>query len=138
MTWDLGFPGAVAGSIFGPGGTVVGYAFASQFGVGVDLAYVPQNNTLYGGLAGTFAPLQIGGGRGFSLSYTPVPASQNANAIANGRAYSTSFQPLPIMGTVVTKSPGSGPPVTGFQVGTRAPVSFGVSHNVCLLGACGC
>ena len=129
--------GAFVGSLFGPEGTVVGAVLGSQFGAGVNIAYVNATHSVYIGVTGTFAPAQIGGGGGFSLSYTPVPATQNANSIANGTSYGVSFQANPLLGSTVSKSPGSGPPVVGFQVGTRAPVSFSASHNICIWH-CGC
>jgi hypothetical protein len=43
--------------------------------------------------------------------------------------FSVTFQPSPLLGSTVTKSPGSGPPVIGSSVGTRVPVSFGVSYS---------
>src|SRR5437588_13088408 len=55
--------------------------------------------------------------------------TQNPNAIANGLSYSVTFQPIPFLGSTIQKSPGSGPSVVGPSVGTRVPVSFGVSYN---------
>jgi RHS repeat-associated protein len=129
--------GAFIGSAFGPEGTLVGAVLGSQFGAGGNIAYVNATHSVYVGVTGTFAPVQIGGGGGFSVSYTPVPATQNANSIANGTSYGVSFQANPLLGSTVSKSPGSGPPVVGFQVGTRSPVSFSASHNICLWH-CGC
>jgi len=129
--------GAAVGSLFGPEGTIIGAAIGSQFGLGANISYVNSTHSLYIGPTAIFAPLQIGGGGGFSLSYTNVPSGQNPNAIANGTSYGIAFQPNPLFGSVVTKSPGSGPPVVGYQVGTRSPVSYSASHNFCLWN-CGC
>ena len=129
--------GAFIGSAFGPEGTLAGAVIGSQFGAGGNISYVNATHSAYIGVTGVFAPAQIGGGGGFSLSYTPVPATQNANSIANGTSYGVAFQANPLLGSTVSKSPGSGPPVVGFQVGTRSPVSFSASHNICLLH-CGC
>jgi|GEM_PF-1012891 len=129
--------GAFLGSAVGPEGTFVGAAVGSQFGLGGNISYVHSTHSIYVGVTALLAPFQIGGGGGFSLSYTPVPASQNANAIANGTSYGTAFQPYKFLGSAVSKSPGSGPPVVGYQVGTRSPVSYSASHNICLWN-CGC
>jgi RHS repeat-associated protein len=136
-TKDLTEVGAAIGSLFGPEGTIIGAVVGSQFGVGGNISYVNSTHSLYIGPTAVFAPLQVGGGGGFSLSYTNVPASQNANAIANGTSYGVAFQPNILFGSVVSKSPGSGPPVVGYQVGTRSPVGFSASHNFCLWN-CGC
>jgi hypothetical protein len=66
----------------------------SQFEVGGNISYVNSTHSLYIGPTAVFAPLQVGGG-GFSLSYTNVPASQNANSIANGISYGVAFQLYP-------------------------------------------
>ena len=129
--------GAFLGSAFGPGRTLAGAVIGSQFGAGGNVSYVNATPSLYIGMTGMLAPAQINGGGGFSLSYTPVPATQNANSIANGTSYGVAFQANPLLGSTVSKSPGSGPSVVGFQVGTRSPVSFSASHNVCLWH-CGC
>jgi hypothetical protein len=137
-TFQLGGLGALVGGLFGPDGAVIGYAIGSEFGVGADVSYVPSGNNLYFGPAVAFAPFQIGGGSSLSASLTRVPSDQSANAIANGLSFSASFQANPLLGTVVTKSPGSGPAVTGTQVGTRSPITFGAAYNFHLLGSGGC
>jgi hypothetical protein len=129
--------GAFIGTLFGPKGTLIGAVAGSQVGAGGNISYVSSTNSLYIGGTVLAAPAQIGGGGGLSLSYTQVPATQNANSIANGTSYGVAFQPFSTFGSVVSKSPGSGPSVVGYQVGTRSPVSFSASHNVCLLH-CGC
>ena len=123
--------------LFGPEGTLVGAVIGSQLGAGGNISYVNATGSLYIGGTVLAAPAQIGGGGGFSLSYTLVPATQNANSIANGTSSSVAFQPSVLLGSVVSKSPGSGPPVVGYQVGTRSPVSFSASHNICIRH-CGC
>jgi transposase len=107
----------------------------SFFGVGGTASYVPSSNSLYAG-ATVVVGLGVGGGSGVSASAVTVPAGQNPNSIANGPSYSLTYQPLPFLGSTVVKSPGSGPPVVGPSVGTRIPVSGGVSYNVCVTGCC--
>jgi hypothetical protein len=138
-TVSLGGLGALVGGILGPGQATVGYVIASQFGVGGNVNYVPSTNSLYVGPIAVFSPLQPTGGSGISFSYTPIPAGQSANSIANGTSSSVGFQASPFFGSVVTDSPGSGPPVVGYQIGTRSQVPvFGISHNYCIVGNCGC
>ncbi|HWY69217.1 MAG TPA: hypothetical protein VNX88_11145 [Terriglobales bacterium] len=128
---------AIGGLVGGPPGAFAGAVFGSLFGVGGTASYVPSTKSLYAGPTLVFAPA-LGGGSGFSGNVVSVPAGQNPNAIANGLSYSVTFQPMPLLGSTVTKSPGSGPPVVGPSVGTRVPVSFGVSYNVRVKkGSCG-
>jgi hypothetical protein len=128
--------GAIGEAIGGPQGGVVGALIGSLFGVGGTASYVPSTKSLYAGPTVVFAPA-LGGGSGVSGNSVSVPAGQNPNSIANGLSYSVTFQPRPFLGSTVVKSPGSGPSVVGPSVGTRIPVSFGVSYNVPLIkGAC--
>lgn len=130
--------GAAIGGVIGDiPGALIGDAIGSMFGVGVTGSYVPQSHSLYFGVTATVAPFQMGGGSGFSASVTPVPSGQNPDAIANGTSYSATFQPDELFGSVVTKSPGSGPPVVGYSIGSRAKVAFGASHSWKLFGG-GC
>ena len=129
--------GALIGeAIGGPPGAFVGGIIGSLFGVGGSVSYVPSTNSWYAGPTAVFAP-GLGGGNGISANYVNVPVGQNAHSIANGASYSITFQPNPLFGSVVTKSPGSGPPVVGPSIGTRVPVSFGAGYNFCLHN-CGC
>ncbi|WP_044176066.1 RHS repeat-associated core domain-containing protein [Granulicella mallensis] len=127
---------AIGGAIGGEPGAFVGGIIGSMFGVGGNVSYVPSTHSLYAGPTAVFAP-GLGGGNGISANYVNVPSTQNANSIANGPSFSITFQPNPFFGSVVTKSPGSGPPVVGPSVGTRVPVSFGAGYNICLHN-CGC
>jgi len=126
----------IGGAIGGPTGAFVGGIAGSLFGVGGNVSYVPSTNSWYAGPTAVFAP-GLGGGNGISANFVNVPSTQNANSIANGASYSITFQPNPFFGSVVTKSPGSGPPVVGPSIGTRVPVSFGAGYNFCLHN-CGC
>jgi RHS repeat-associated protein len=119
---------AIGGAIGGPVGAALGATIGSFFGVGGTASYVPSTKSLYAGLTVVFAPAP-GGGNGFSGNVVSVPGGQNPNSIANGLSYSVTFQPSPLLGSTVVKSPGSGPPVVGPSVGTRIPVSVGVSYN---------
>jgi len=119
---------AVGEAIGGPPGAFLGGIIGNFFGVGGTASYVPSTKSLYAGPTLVFAPA-LGGGNGFSANVVSVPSSQNPNSIANGLSYSVTFQPLPFLGSTVVKSPGSGPAVVGSSVGTRIPVSFGVSFN---------
>lgn len=119
---------AIGEAIGGPPGAFLGGIIGSLFGVGGTVSYVPSTKSLYAGPTLVFAPA-LGGGNGFSGSVVSVPAGQNPNSIANGLSYSVTFQPSPLLGSTVVKSPGSGSPVVGPSVGTRVPVSFGVSYN---------
>jgi RHS repeat-associated protein len=127
---------AIGGAIAGPPGAFVGGIIGSLFGVGGSVSWVPSTNSWYAGPTAVFAP-GLGGGSGISANDVNVPSTQNANSIANGQSYSITFQPNPLLGSVVTKSPGSGPPVVGPSIGTRVPVSFGAGYNFCLHN-CGC
>jgi len=119
---------AIGEAIGGPPGAFLGGIIGSFFGVGGTASYVPSTKSLYAGPTLVFAPA-LGGGSGSSGNVVSVPAGQNPNAIANGLSYSVTFQPSPLLGSTVVKSPGSGSPVVGPSVGTRIPVSFGVSYN---------
>lgn len=90
--------GAFVGSAFGTPGELIGAVLGSRFGAGGNIAYVNATHSVSIGVTGTFAPAQIGGGGGFSLSHTPVPATLNANSIANGTSY----------GDLLTADPKSG------------------------------
>jgi RHS repeat-associated protein len=118
----------VGGAIGGPVGVFVGGMIGSLLGVGGTVSYVPSTKSLYAGPTLVVAPA-LGGGSGFSGNAVSVPAGQNPNSIANGLSYSVTFQANPLLGSTVVKSPGNGPPVLGPSVGTRIPVSFGVSYN---------
>jgi len=126
---------AIGALVGGPPGAFVGGIIGSFFGAGGTVSYVPSTKSVYAG-ATLVVGLGIGGGNGFSASTAMVPSGQNPNSIANGLSFSLSYQPSAALGSTVTKSPGS-PPVTGPSVGTRIPVSGGVSYNVCLTN-CGC
>jgi RHS repeat-associated protein len=128
--------GALLGSLFGPEGTLPGALVGSMFGVGGSVSYVPGTGSLYAGPVATFG-LGVNGGSGFSVSAVHVPSTQNANSIANGKSFSLSYQPNPFLGSTVTKSPGSGPPVVGPSVGTKVPVSASAGYSFCLRH-CGC
>ena len=128
--------GALIGSLFGPEGTLPGALVGSMFGVGGSISYVPGTGSLYAGPVATFG-VGINGGSGFSVSAVHVPSSQNANSIANGKSFSLSYQPNPFLGSTVTKSPGSGPPVVGPSMGTKVPVSASAGYSFCLRH-CGC
>ena len=128
--------GALVGSLFGPEGTLPGALIGSMFGVGGSVSYVPGTGSIYAGPVATFG-LGINGGSGFSFSAVHVPSTQNANSIANGKSFSLSYQPNPFLGSTVTKSPGSGPPVVGPSVGTKVPVSGSAGYSFCLRH-CGC
>jgi RHS repeat-associated protein len=119
---------ALGEALGGPPGAALGGIIGSFFGVGGTTSYVPSTHSLYMGPTLVFAPA-LNGGSGFGGNAVSVPSSQNPNSIANGLSYSLSFQPLPFLGSTVVKSPGSGPPVVGPSVGTRIPLSFGVSYN---------
>ena len=95
--------GAFVGSAFGPPGELVGAIVGSQVGLGLNVSYVNSTNSVYFGGTAVFAPLQVGGGGGISLSYTPILTGQNPNSIANGKSYGTAFQPSPLFGSVITK-----------------------------------
>jgi len=127
---------AICEAIGGPPAAFFGVILGSLFGVGGNVSYVPSTNSWYAGPTVVFAP-SWGGGQGISANYVNVPSTQNANSIANGASYSITFQPYPFFGSVVTKSPGSGPPVVGPSVGTRVPVSVSAGKNICLRN-CGC
>jgi hypothetical protein len=126
----------VGGWTGGPVGGFVGGILGSLFGVGGTASYVPSSKSLYAGPTVVFAPA-LGGGNGFSGTVSSVPASQNPDSIASSWDYSITFQPSPLLGSTVTKSPGSGPPVVGPSVGTRVPVSFAVSYSFAVVkGGC--
>ena len=129
--------GAVIGEVIGglPGSFVGGIA-GSFFGVGLTGSYVPSTGSWYGGVT-IVVGLGLLGGSGIGANVVNVPRTQNPNSIANGPSYSLTYQPSPLLGSTVTTSPGSGPPVVGPSVGTRIPVSGGASYNVCLRN-CGC
>jgi hypothetical protein len=120
---------AVGGAIGGPAGAFVGGIIGSFFGVGVTASYVPSTHTWYGGPTVVFG-LGLGGGSGISANAVNVPYPQNPNSIANGLSYSLTYQPSSALGSTVQYSPGSGPPVVGPSIGTRIPVSAGVSYNI--------
>ena len=126
---------AIGGLIGGPPGGFAGAVIGSFFGVGGTASYVPSSNSLYAGPT-LVVGLGVGGGSGAGANAVTVPAGQNPNSIANGPSYSLTYQPLPFLGSTVVKSPGSGPPVVGPSVGTRIPVSGGVSYNFCVKGCC--
>jgi RHS repeat-associated protein len=128
--------GAAIGSLAGPPGEFAGALIGSMFGVGGSVSYVPGTGSIYAGPVATFG-VGINGGSGFSVSAVHVPASQNANSIASGKSFSLSYQPNPFLGSNVTKSPGSGPPVVGLTIGTKVPVSASAGYSFCL-GHCGC
>jgi hypothetical protein len=46
--------------------------------------------------------------------------------------FSGTFQPFLTLGATIMKTPNAGPPVTGFSVGTRIPVSGAVSFDFCV------
>ena len=127
---------ATLGSLFGPEGTSPGALVGSMFGGGLTGSYVPATKSLYVGGTITFG-LGISGGGGAGINAVNVPRGQNANAIANGQSYSLTYQPYKYIGSTVTKSPGSGPPVVGPSVGTRIPFAASYSFNICLRN-CGC
>jgi RHS repeat-associated protein len=118
----------IGGLIDGAPGAFLGGIVGSLFGVGGTVSYVPSTKSLYAGPTLVFAPA-LGGGNGFGANVVSVPPSQNPDSIASSWSYSVTFQPTPLLGSTVTKSPGSGPPVVGPSVGTRVPVSFGVSYS---------
>jgi RHS repeat-associated protein len=120
---------AVGGAIGGPAGAFVGGIIGSFFGVGVTASYVSSSHTWYGGPTVVFG-LGLGGGSGVSANAVNVPYPQNPNSIANGLSYSLTYQPSSALGSTVQYSPGSGPPVVGPSIGTRIPVSAGVSYNI--------
>ena len=121
--------GGVLGEMVAPpGGGVVGALLGSTFGTGGNISYVPSTDSYYAGPTVTFSPVLFSG-TGATGSDVLVPRGQNPNSIANGTSFSVTFQPTPLTGSTVTKSPGSGPAVGGFAVGTKLPVSFGASHN---------
>lgn len=110
--------GSRIGSLLGPVGAFAGGVVGSMFGTGANLSYVPSTGSLY--LGGQIsAGAGYNGGSGISFSFINVPSSQNPNSIANGLSYSGAFQPLPVLGSTVTKSPGS------------------VSYSICIRH-CGC
>jgi hypothetical protein len=126
----------IGGLIGGPPGAFLGGIIGSLFGVGGGVSYVPSTKSLYMGPTLVFSPA-FGGGNGIGGSVVSVPPGQNPNSIASGQSYSVTFQPNPFLGSSVVKSPGSGPPVIGPSVGTRVPVSFGVSYSVPVInGGC--
>lgn len=128
--------GSAAGGVFGPVGAFAGGVIGSMFGAGGALSYVPSTGSLYlGGVATAGAGLN--GGSGFNVSSINVPSFQNPNAIANGPSFSGTFQPFPVLGSTVTKSPGSGPAVIGPSMGTRSPVSGSAGYSICVRH-CGC
>ncbi len=128
--------GAMIGSLAGPPGAFAGALIGSMFGIGGSVSYVPGTGSIYAGPVATFG-VGINGGSGFSISAVHVPASQNANSIANGKSFSLNYQPNPFFGSTVTKSPGSGPPVVGPSIGTKVPVSASGGYSFCLRH-CGC
>ena len=127
---------AAIGSLAGPPGEFAGALIGSMFGVGGSVSYVPGTGSLYAGPVAAFG-VGVNGGSGFSVSAVHVPSSQNANSIANGKSFSLTYQPNPFLGSSVTKSPGSGPPVVGPSLGTRVPVSASAGYGFCLRH-CGC
>jgi RHS repeat-associated protein len=131
-TWNLSAAGAAAGAWFGPGGAGLGWVLGSMCGVGLSGSWVPSTNTLYVGVLGTCG-LGFNAGQGVTFSMINVPAIQNPNSIANGMSRSAAFQPTRFTGSTATVSPGSGPPVTGFGIGTRVPVSVSEGFNVCVV-----
>jgi hypothetical protein len=128
--------GGAIGSVFGPAGALVGNLIGSMFGVGGSVSYVPGTGSIYAGPVATFGA-GLNGGSGFSASVVHVPSGQNANFIAGGKSFSLTYQPNPFLGSTVTKSPGSGPPVVGLSVGTKVPVSGSAGYSFCLRH-CGC
>jgi RHS repeat-associated protein len=128
--------GAAIGSLAGPPGEFAGALIGSMFGVGGSVSYVPGTGSVSAGPVATFG-VGVNGGSGFSVSAVHVPASQNANSIASGKSFSLSYQPNPFLGSTVTKSPGSGPPVVGPSIGTKVPVSASAGYSFCLRH-CGC
>ncbi len=89
---------AFMGSVFGPDGTMLGAVIRSQFGAGGNISYVNSTHRVYVGPIVLVAPGQIGGGGGLSFSYTQIPATQNANSIADGTSYGVALQPSPLLG----------------------------------------
>jgi RHS repeat-associated protein len=128
--------GDAIGSVGGPVGAFVGGLVGSMFGVGGGISYVPGTGSIYAGPIATFG-VGINGGSGFSVSAVHVPSGQNANSIASGKSFSLTYQPNPFLGSTVTKSPGSGPPVVGPSMGTKVPVSASAGYSFCLWH-CGC
>ena len=125
-------PGAwIGGLIGGLPGSFVGALFGSVCGIGGSVSYVPTTHSVYAGPALSCSPVPMGGS-GWQVSFSPIPRNQNPNSIAHGRSMSVSYQPTPLTGAVVTRSPGSGPPVVGFSGGTRVPVSGSVTYGWCL------
>jgi len=130
-TWGMSGVGAAIGDVFGPVGTVLGWALGSMCGIGLNGALVPSTGSVYFGVVGTCGA-GINAGRGISVSDVQVPPTQDPNRIANGLSGSITFQPWPLLGSTVTKSPGSGPPVVGPALGTRNPVGYTGGFNVCI------
>jgi len=132
----IGLGAGVGALVGGPPGAFAGGIIGSMFGGGVSASYVPSTGSLYVGPTVT-AGLGLMGGGGMSATITPIPSSQNANQIAGGQGYSITYQPSPALGSTVTKSPGSGPPVVGVSVGSRIPVSVAAAFGLCIYH-CGC
>jgi RHS repeat-associated protein len=132
----IGVGAAIGGLVGGPPGAFLGGILGSFFGVGGNVSYVPSTNSLYAG-ATLVLGLGLSGGSGIGVNAVMVPSTQNPNSIASSLSFSLTYQPRPFLGSTVTKSPGSGPPVVGPSVGTRIPVSGSVSYNFCLTN-CGC
>ena len=68
------------------------------------------------------------GGTGVSLTGYDFPDAQNAGNVMGGWSGFVNFQPTWVTGTTVTQSSGS-PPVVGYTVGTRVPISIGGGYN---------
>jgi len=124
-------PGMILGGIIGEaiepvGGGVVGALLGSTIGVGGSASYVPGSDSTYIGATLTFTPRLLGG-EGGNISWQFASNSFKADNIASGFSFSGNVQPT-LLGAAGSWSPGNGW-AAGPSVGTRVPVSVGVSYN---------